>query len=95
MATKLLYIGVWASAVAVAAARGIGTECNGLGLRDSWLVGNCLTGSGSTRIESSTYLASKISNSEAKLIASTTKASLLFVNLIVSVVANEVGQCLL
>jgi hypothetical protein len=72
MAIRLLNVGVWASTIAAVAARGIGTECDGLGLRDFWLVGNCLTGTGSTRIESSTYLASKISNSEAKLIVSNT-----------------------
>ncbi|KAK6536793.1 hypothetical protein TWF281_001005 [Arthrobotrys megalospora] len=45
----------------------ISSQCINIRLQNRWLVGDCLTGSGTTRIESSVYLQNRISNHEGVL----------------------------
>ncbi|KAF2791704.1 Cyanovirin-N [Melanomma pulvis-pyrius CBS 109.77] len=45
----------------------ISADCIDVFLRGSWLVGSCLTGEGTTRVQSSVYLSSKITNREGTI----------------------------
>lgn len=45
----------------------ISADCIDVSIRGSWLVGSCLTGEGTTRVQSSVYLSSKITNTEGTI----------------------------
>ncbi|RVD88743.1 uncharacterized protein DFL_002917 [Arthrobotrys flagrans] len=45
----------------------ISSQCTNIRFQNRWLVGDCLTGSGTNRIESSVYLQTKITNHEGVL----------------------------
>ncbi|KAK6539650.1 hypothetical protein TWF694_009856 [Orbilia ellipsospora] len=45
----------------------ISSQCINIRLQGAWLIANCLTGSGTTRIESSVYLQDRITNTEGVL----------------------------
>jgi hypothetical protein len=49
-----------ASPSLVARAGTIGTQCNNTRISQGWLIGDCLTGSGTARITSGTYLHNKV-----------------------------------
>jgi hypothetical protein len=54
--------------VASRAASGvIGEQCTNVRIDAGWLIGDCLTGSGDTRITSGTFIAGKISNEDGIL----------------------------
>jgi hypothetical protein len=50
-----------------AAPGSIGKDCTNVRIDNSWLIGDCLTGTGTTRITSGTYMANKISNEDGIL----------------------------
>lgn len=58
-------------------ATSIMSDCTDVTLQGDWFVANCLTGEGSTRIQSTVYLPTKITNNEGSLQAS--KCRLVFV----------------
>ncbi|KAK6520885.1 hypothetical protein TWF506_001128 [Arthrobotrys conoides] len=61
--SSLLLVTSWLASVQAT----ISSKCINLRLQNRWLVGDCLTGSGTTRIESSVYLQTKIANHEGVL----------------------------
>lgn len=65
------FLGHCAPAVPEANAAGglpIATQCTNISIQQDWLVGECLTGSGNTRIKSGSALSNKIKNYDGKLV---------------------------
>ncbi|KAK6351392.1 hypothetical protein TWF718_004552 [Orbilia javanica] len=61
---SLLLMASWLATVQAS----ISSQCINIRLQNRWLVGDCLTGSGTTRIESSVYLQNRIANHEGVLV---------------------------
>ncbi|KAF3163092.1 hypothetical protein TWF788_001697 [Orbilia oligospora] len=61
--SSLLLVASWLAT----AKASISSKCTNLRFQNRWLVGDCLTGSGTARIESSVYLQTKIANHEGVL----------------------------
>ncbi|KAK6503322.1 hypothetical protein TWF481_008345 [Arthrobotrys musiformis] len=61
--SSLFLVASWFAAVQAT----ISSQCINIRLQNRWLVGDCLTGSGGARIESSVYLQNRIANHEGVL----------------------------
>lgn len=64
----------------------IADDCTNLRLQNNWLIGNCLTGTGTQRIQSSVYIGNKLTNREGSLLVCYINISSLLIS---SNVAND------
>ncbi|KAH6918060.1 Cyanovirin-N [Coprinopsis sp. MPI-PUGE-AT-0042] len=62
-----LFVVARASPALLPRAETIGSQCTNTRISQGWLIAECLTGSGTTRITSGTYLANKVTNDDGVL----------------------------